>query len=353
MLGADLRASDFQDADLSQADLAFSWMQGAQLQSANLNNANLNGVLLTKANLRFANLNSAKMAVVCLDGSNLEGATLVRTNLRDSSLDETDFSQANLNRACLVGSSLSGANLVDVNLSGANLLHASLQDSNLTEAKLIRTYLSYADVRGANLSGADLSGTDLSGVNLLEASELGESRYGKNQGMTLQMEEMLFRRGASILPDQYAVENIEQSVRFEIGRRLDEVRLDLESRFLDLEESWHTLNVAIACLEQSHSDASELASLGESQQQYLGALIIQLKADIDEFMSVGIAPRKANLELFLNNTGNEVLRHWLMGGFREELVAIHESVCQLSQHTQLVVKIWQAMAEEDGYEDAA
>ena len=228
---ADLRNADLSYADLSHADLSHARLIFANLSNADLSNAKLDGAELSNANLKQANLSNANLRKANLKntiiddktklsqkwslvwkvvnqaaisssfsntnlrGIDLSGSNLNGVDLRCAKLVFTDLSCTDLRYAKLSRADLNKADLSRADLRSANLSHADLKDAKLNMADLNGADLSGADLRGADLRYADLRGADLRFANL-SRSQVENSRFGNNQGISQSMKCSLISQGA-------------------------------------------------------------------------------------------------------------------------------------------------------------
>ena len=228
---ADLSNADLSNADLSHADLSHARLIFANLNNADLSNAKLDGAELSSANLKQANLSNANLKKANLkntiidDNTKLSQKWYLVWEVVNQAARSSSFSNANLRGIDLSGSNLNGvdlrcAKLVFADLSCADLRYAKFSRADLGRADLGRADLGSANLSGtdlkdaklnmADLSGADLSGADLTGADLryadfrgadlrfadLNCSQVENSRFGNNQGISQSMKRNLISRGA-------------------------------------------------------------------------------------------------------------------------------------------------------------
>ena len=139
--GADLTASDFQDATLHHAqlpgaNLVGAHLQGAVLEHGRLQDANLTGTWLHGASLDFAALQGAILTI-----AELQGASFLGAQLQGASLDRAKLQGASLDAAQLQGASLESAELTGASLDRAQLQGADLTSAELALAVFSRTFI--------------------------------------------------------------------------------------------------------------------------------------------------------------------------------------------------------------------
>ena len=223
---ADLSNADLSDADLSNADLSNARLIFANLNNADLSNAKLDGAELCNANLKQANLSNANLRKANLKNTIIDNKTKLsqkwclvwkvvnqaaisssfsNTNLRGIDLSGSNLNGVDLRCAKLVFTDLSCtdlrfAKLSRADLNRADLVRANLGRANLSSADLKDAKLNMADLNSADLSGADLRYADFRGADLrfadLNCSQVENSRFGNNQGISQSMKRNLISRGA-------------------------------------------------------------------------------------------------------------------------------------------------------------
>lgn len=254
-----------------------------------------------------------------------------------------------MNRAYLVSCHLEDARIEGANLSGAYMLSTCLKNASLRGSILIRAYLSYADLENTNFNDANLSSATLSGVDVSRMTKVNGARFAMNQGLDREDESILEERGASILRLLRQSSSLEQSFisgeeAFETARRLDEVKIDINYRYLDLDEAVEALYSALKRTEASFKDAQDLQSLSEQQVEKTQRLLDILYTDQERFTEE-IEETQQQLYVLFNHTPSEEMKVWLDSQFVDELSTIHEQLIKLDRYTHLAVELWRSFAQ--------
>lgn len=148
LAGADLMASNLQNANLRMASL-----QSTKLAFANLQNADLHSVDLRNANLWHANLQNADLSSADLRNVFLESAYLQNANLAGADLRNAHLREASLTRADISGSQIGTSNLFRYTRQTESTRIENIEAKNTQNIEDLLKLLSTLDKHYLNESG--------------------------------------------------------------------------------------------------------------------------------------------------------------------------------------------------------
>ena len=158
------------------------------------------------------------------------------------------------------------------------------------------------------------------------------------------MKAQLRERNAAIFPSPQRLQLPEEEVYFETTRRLHEVRVDLEYRYLDLDEGLNAMQAAIKLTSDSLQDAIALEVINEQQLEITNRLLAVLRRDKERFAEE-VEDIKQDLQSFFEKMPGNQVKEWLDGQFLDELETLHQKSLKLDKHTHLIMTVWRSIAE--------
>ena len=185
------------------------------------------------------------------------------------------------------------------------------------------------------LQSADLGGANLTGVNMNDAASVAEARLDRTQGLDDNIRRQMQERSAVLSVQQNPLSEQEN---FESSRWLHDARLDINYRYLDLEEAMKTLQSAFTYLENNFDDTQELRIITDKQIDSIREFIDEFRQNLNRFKADIESSRKQLSSLFETMSVQE-LHKWTDEQLLNELKTLHKGVCDLRDYTALVITV--------------